>query len=87
MVYAGWQRTEESSQPLNSPVLIDPAILKVARQVYRDYCETHSSNAKRPSGVVVNQLTYQGKVLFSNQPILLPQERFIPVAQLESENS
>ena len=86
MVYAGWRRTEESSQPLISPVSIDPAILKVARQVYRDYCESHPSNAKRPSGVVVNQLTYQGKVLFASQPILLPQERFIPMTQIEAEN-
>lgn len=87
MVYAGSRRTEDPSQPLNAPVLIDPAILKVARQVYRDYCETHASNAKRPSGVVVNQSTYQGKILFSTQPILLPQERFIPIAQIETENS
>lgn len=87
MVYAGWQRTEDPSQLLNSPVLIDPAILKVARQVYRDYCETQPSNTKRPSGVVVNLLTYQGKILFSSQPILLPQERFIPIAQIEMENS
>lgn len=65
------------------PVLIDPALLRVARQIYRDYCETHPGAAKRPSGVAVNQLTYQGKILFSSHPVLLPQERFIPLSQLE----
>lgn len=69
------------------PVLNDPALLKVARQIYREYCEVHPATAKRPSGVAVNQLNYQGKILFSNRPVLLPQECFIPLSQLESEAS
>lgn len=72
---------------LSFPVLIDPALLRVARQIYHEYCQSHPDAAKRPSGVAVNQVTYQGKILFSNRPVLLPQECFIPASQIESEAS
>lgn len=68
-------------------MLIDSALLKAARKIYRAYCEAHPSAAKRPTGVAVNQLNYQGKVLFSTHPVLLPQECFVPLSQLESEIS
>jgi hypothetical protein len=80
-------KTKNHTQPLFLPVLIDPALLRAARQVYRAYCEAHPNTAKRPAGVAVNLKTYQGKVLFSNNPILLPQECFIPLNQIESELS
>lgn len=69
------------------PVLIDPALLRVARQIYREYCENHPGTANRPTGVAVNQVTYHAKILFSSRPVLLPQEFFIPLSQLESEAS
>jgi len=87
VIYAEWQRLENHTQPLFLPVLIDPSLLRAARQVYRAYCETHPNTAKRPTGVAVNQLTYQGKILFSSHPVLLPQEYFVPLSQLESEIS
>ncbi len=68
-------------------MLIDSALLKAARKTYRAYCEAHPSTAKRPTGVAVNQLNYQAKVLFSSHPVLLPQEYFVPLSQLESEIS
>lgn len=68
-------------------MLIDPALMKAAHKAYRAYCEAHPSTAKRPTGVAVNQVNYQGKVIFSNHPVLLPQEYFIPISQLESEFS
>lgn len=80
-------KTKNHTQPLFLPVLIDPALLKAARQVYRTYCEAHPNAAKRPTGVAVNLTTYQGKVLFSAHPVLLPQECFIPLNQIESEHS
>lgn len=86
MVYAKWRNLLCNNQPYILFVLIDSALLKAARKVYRAYCETHPSTDKRPSGVVVNQINYQGKVLFSSQPVLLPQECFVPISQLESES-
>jgi hypothetical protein len=80
-------KTINQSKPLYLPVLIDPALVRAARQIYRAYCEAHPSNAKRPTGVAVNLVNYQGKVLFANQPVLLPQECFVPLSQLESEIS
>ncbi|MBW4637661.1 MAG: hypothetical protein KME05_05385 [Gloeocapsa sp. UFS-A4-WI-NPMV-4B04] len=65
--------------------MTDPTLLKAARQIYRTYCEVHTKIIKRPTGVAINQLTYRGKLLFSSKPILLPQECFIPLSQIESE--
>lgn len=66
-------------------MLIDPSLLKAARKVYRAYGETHPNMVKRPTGVVVNQFTYQSYIIFSQQPILLPDEYFVPLSQIESE--
>lgn len=68
-------------------MLIDSALLKAARKIYRAYCEAHPTTSKRPTGVAVNQLNYQGKVLFSSHPVLLPHECFVPINQLDSEVS
>ena len=87
MVNAKWRHRQNHTQSPYLPVLIDPALMKAAIQVYRAYCQAHPSAAKRPTGVAVNQLNYQGKVLFSSHPVLLPQEYFIPISQLESEFS
>ncbi len=87
MIYAEWRKPENHIKPLFLLVLIDPTLLRAARQIYRAYCEAHPSQTKRPTGVAVNQLNYQGKVLFSSQPVLLPQECFIPLSQIESEIS
>ena len=65
--------------------LTDPKLLKIAQQIYRTYCEVHPNTSKRPTGVAINQTTYRGKVLFSSKPVLLPEEGFIPLSQIESE--
>jgi len=48
-------------------------LLKAAQKIYRTYCEVNPNMVKRPTGVVINQLTYRGQLLFSSKPILLPQ--------------
>lgn len=65
--------------------MTDPTLLKAAQEIYRTYCEVHTKMIKRPTGVAINQLTYRGKLLFSSKPILLPEERFISLNQIESE--
>ncbi|GAC1471904.1 MAG: hypothetical protein NVS2B14_15450 [Chamaesiphon sp.] len=66
-------------------VLLDPAILRAARQVYRAYFDIYPNRVKRPTGIVVNRLNHRGKLSFSVKPVLLPQECFVPVSQIESE--
>lgn len=74
----------ESPAPPDFPPLLDPSILQAARQAYRFYYEVSPDQTQRPLGVVINRLTFRGQLVFKQKPILLPQESFIPVNQLES---
>ncbi len=84
-MYALKQIPENHTNPIDLPALIDPTLLRAARQIYRFYTEVTPNLDRYPSGVVINRLTYRGKLVFSNQPILLPEEYFVPVNQIESE--
>ncbi|CEJ44764.1 hypothetical protein [Umezakia ovalisporum] len=68
----------------NQSPLIDPALIRAAGQIYYIHCEVHPEIAGRPSGVAINHITLRGKVIFTNQPVLLPQECFITLSQIES---
>jgi hypothetical protein len=70
---------------MDIPVLVDPALLRAARQIYRTYYEVHPDLIQRPLGVAINRLNHRGKLIFSGKPILLPQECFVPFSQIESE--
>ena len=76
---------ENLTKRIDLPNLIEPKLVKTARQIYRDYCEGRPNMVERPTGVVINQLTYRGQVVFSNKPIRLPQEYFIQRDQLDSQ--
>ncbi len=69
--------------------LFDPALLRAARDIYTFYCQINPDRERRrqPIGVAINKLNHQGKLIFSSYPILLPEENFISVAQLESDLS
>lgn len=84
-VQASQQRIETKGDRKDFPVLPDPAILQAARQIYRTYHQTHPKLVQRPTGVALNRVTLRGKLIFSGQPILLPQEIFVPFSQIESE--
>ena len=66
-------------------MLLDPALLRAARQIYRTYYEVHPDLTQRPSGVAIDRYTFRGKLIFKKKPILLPQEYFVPFSQLEAE--
>jgi hypothetical protein len=68
-------------------ILLDPAILKAAKRIYRTYCVLNAKANKRPSGVAVNEENHRGQLIFRQKPILLPGERFITLKQLETEVS
>jgi hypothetical protein len=75
---------ENDSSTIDLAMLIDPALLRVARDVYQLYFEPDSERLPRPLGVAVDRVKYKGHVIFSSRPILLPQEYFIPVTEIES---
>lgn len=84
-MYTSKQRLQNQTEQLELPILLDPALLRAARQLYRNYYEVHPDLVQRPLGVAINKLNYRGKLIFSGRPILLPQECFVPYGQIESE--
>ncbi|MBO3457887.1 hypothetical protein G7B40_036130 [Aetokthonos hydrillicola Thurmond2011] len=83
-MYALKQRPANYTNPKNQPALIDPNVIKAAVQIYNIYCEVHPEIAGQPSGVAINRVHHRGKVIFTNHPILLPEECFVPLNQIES---
>lgn len=66
--------------------LLDPNLLKSARKIYCTYCHFHVNMKKQPVGVAIDKNTHKGQLLFKKRPILLPQELFIGINQIESTN-
>ncbi len=65
----------------------DPALLRAAKDIYSFYCQINPDRERRrqPIGVAIDRFDYRGKLIFSSYPVLLPEECFISVAQLETE--
>lgn len=83
-MYAYQQTPTNQTIPVDVPPLIDPSILQAARQAYRLFTETNYDAERRPTGVVVSRYTYKGKTIFATRPILLPEEYFVPINQIEA---
>ncbi|MEM8602549.1 MAG: hypothetical protein AAGF24_01775 [Cyanobacteria bacterium P01_H01_bin.121] len=67
------------------PSLIDPALLRAAREIYRQFYEANASSPQRPIGIALNRYNYRGKLIFGRKPVLLPEECFIPFEQIQTE--
>lgn len=74
----------DSYEPTTPSVLLDPAVLRAARQIYRTYYEIHPQKMQNPVGVVIDRHSHRGKLVFGNKPILLYTESFVPFNQLEA---
>jgi hypothetical protein len=91
MVYAeqtvGHPMDQSSFQHTSTsiPSLIDPTLLRAARQIYRQFYEAHPNDAQRPIGIALNRYNYRGKLIFGRKPVLLPEECFIPFEQIQAE--
>lgn len=83
-MYAAQQGQANYSGPQNHMPLVDPTVIKAAGHIYYTYCEVHPEIIGQPSGVAISRLTYRGKVIFTQHPVLLPQECFVPLNQIES---
>ncbi len=86
------QHSQSSSQ-VNAPSEIETFyeseelnLLSAARALYQKYLQVHEHRAKEPIGVVLNPISYRGKLLFRQAPVLLPEERFIPLHQMRNGN-
>ncbi|MEN9205664.1 MAG: hypothetical protein Q6J68_06255 [Thermostichales cyanobacterium SZTDM-1c_bins_54] len=59
---------------------MDPKLIEAARRIYQHYQQQRPDVlALRPRGVAVHSRTLRGDLIFSEQPVLLPLERFIPL--------
>ena len=67
----------------NDSALLDPALLKAARHIYRTFYEVHPEVMQRPIGVAIGRTNHRGKLVFGDKPVLLPQECFVPFSQIE----
>ncbi|MGQ4646910.1 hypothetical protein [Lyngbya aestuarii] len=85
MVYTSRQRQDQYQERIDLPMLLDPSLLRAARQIYRTYCEVHPNLVQRPYGVAIDRYTHRGKLIFRSKVVLLPQECFVPFSQLEAE--
>jgi hypothetical protein len=83
-VYALKPEQVNASPPNNQPPLIDPTVIRAAGKIYYTYCEVHPEIIGQASGVAISRVTHRGKVIFTNNPVLLPQECFVPLHQIES---
>ncbi|MGD1914156.1 MAG: hypothetical protein ACFB2X_25955 [Rivularia sp. (in: cyanobacteria)] len=83
-MYALRQGQENFTNPVTQSPLIDSSLIRAAGQIYYTYCEVHPEMAGQASGVAINRGNHRGKVIFTPQPVLLPQECFVPLNQIES---
>lgn len=49
---------------MDLPILLDPSVLRAARQIYRTYYEVHPEVTQRPFGVAIDRFTHRGKLIF-----------------------
>lgn len=76
-------RSPSPAESMSLSALLDPALLQAARSIYRTYYEVHPDEVQRPIGIAIDRFTLRGKLIFGNRPILLPQECFVPLNQIE----
>jgi hypothetical protein len=75
---------KKNSPSNKSNDLLDPNLLKSARKIYYTYCHFHTKLKRSPVGVAISKKTHKGQLLFTANPILLPDEHFICITQIES---
>jgi hypothetical protein len=53
VVYTSQQAQGSYADRMDLPILLDPALLRAARQIYRTYYEVHPELTQRPYGVAI----------------------------------
>ena len=83
-MYALQQEQATFTHSNTHPSLIDPTVIRAASHIYYTYCEVHPEIVGKATGVAISRVTHRGKVIFTKYPVLLPQECFVPLNQIES---
>jgi len=75
---------ENNRENLETPA--DEVVLKEVKGIYQAYCLLHNNSRtlRKPLGVVINLKNYRGQLIFTNTPVLLPEELFLTLKQIES---
>lgn len=89
MTYVSPQQTNDLTNSPTSSVKytepFSPSLLMAAREIYGNYCRTHSKKSRRPViGVAIHRETGRGQLVFQEKPVLLPSECFVPLERIES---
>lgn len=63
--------------------MTDSRLLQAARHIY-DHYRARLPQGQMPQGVVIHRDTLRGDLVYAQQPVLLPQERFFPLHTLET---
>ncbi len=63
---------------------LDLSILHAAKAIYQGYRASRTKDAPVPLGVAIDRFTHRGQIVFTERPILLPQECFVTIQQIES---
>lgn len=71
--------------PGDSYILLDPELIQAARQIYQTYYEVHPNDTRRPFGIAISRKSRRGKLIYTERPVLLPQETFIPLDLIEAQ--
>lgn len=66
-------------------ILLDLDLIQAARQIYQTYYEVHPDDTRRPAGIAISRTNRRGKLIYTEKPILLPQETFIPLNLIEAQ--
>ena len=82
---ADFSGTVQASSPQEFSKFRDPVLLQAARLLYYIYLEIPHLQTRRPLGVVINRETYRSLLIFKGTPVLLPQEYFLPLDYIESQ--
>lgn len=78
-------RLDSSPESISVSALLDPALLQAARMIYRTFYEVHPDEIRRPIGIAIDRYTHRGKLIFGVKPVLLPQECFVPLNQIDAD--
>jgi len=74
-----------TTDSMSFSALLDPGLLQSARNIYRTFYEVHPEEVRRPIGLAIDRYTHRGKLIFGTKPVLLPQECFVPLNQIEAD--
>ncbi len=62
--------------------LLDPSLIRSARQIYTTYYEVHPGLIQRPIGVAINRFTHRGKLIFRVNLFCYRKNALFPLVRL-----